>query len=791
MKKIVGVVLFLLLFGHTTLLAQELKFEPVGSGKFIYCNNQEGLFEDTLLNGENPTYIMSNHGLTQDVYHIYISHINYTGVKQDGSQGDHGFDVELDVEFFAREDTVIHLNKAFFETTEVYAYEQDGVRHRYEEEWGLFQVCCDILGAPLYTFDGEQTYLPRKFEAVTLELKAGERVWLSEYLEGYEAVHFGKPVHIQGQFEIVSGKADVNVGAFRHNGLLKDRSAFTGEAAFGSYMRDRCHKGIANSLPEVIAKLNYEISDDMADQTALPITLYNQYAAEGSELTAWYTHLNPQNDIWSKYNVAESDILPLYYKDDAKLTFYGPLVPENEKDNVWVFDTKHSDTKGYEPALYKGDPLYYKPNFELVTMEDNLNSSCSMGNFGVADTYAVTITNSGEKARFLGLNITTASAIIAYKTDAGGKVRQGNLKNVTAEKESVIMVEEEIAPSETKTVYFSVVLPVNYNGGTKTELIVSDESQFKMETPKEKTKVQLLNGVLASETEYKDLFPGNQNSFEVLKGKDTALLRWCAWDGKPWYYYNLWQYANKAYMVDEEGHILAEHAFAAIPVASSWQNNVFYVELADGTVQCSEDGVNWEPYEGNLPEYIPFYDLSTASEWAREGLKTAFDKGICLDNKSGYRLTENITRLEFCELAGKLLEGYGFARGGGIALPKFSDTDSEAVEKMVIAGVIYGFEDGTFRPNDMLTREQAAAILKRLLRIIGTVPETESYLFSDATEISDWATESVDVMRLTGIMLGVEDNKFAPKAFYTREQAVLTVLRLLEYAEKKDLRQMP
>lgn len=784
MKKLTCVILFLLLC--VSVSAQELKFEPVGGGKFIYCNNQEGIFETTLLNGENPTYIMNNCGLTEDLYHIYISHINYTGVKLDGSKGDHGFDIELDVEFYAREDAVIRLDKAFFETTEVYAYRQDGIRHRYEEEWGLFQVCCDMLGAPIYTFDGEQTYFPRDFEAVTINLKAGERVWLSEYLADYEEVHFGKPVHIQGQFEILSGTADVNVGAFKHNGILKDRSGFTGDAAFGSYMRDRCLKGVAESLPEVVASLEYEITDEMEDKTALPVTIYNQYAKEGSQLTEWYANLNPQNDIWSKYNAVESDILPLYYKDDLKLTFYGESVPEEERDNVWLFDTRHSDTKEYEPALYTGDPAFYKPNYELIVQEDNLNSSCSMGNYGVADTYAVTVTNSGTKKRYLGLEITTASAIIAYKTGEKGNASQGNLKNVTANKESVIMLEDEIVPGETKTVHYSVVLPVNYNGGTKTALVVSDESRFKMEEPKEKTRETLLNGVLLSETKFDNLFPESKNSFEVLKGKNTSLVRWCAWDGKPWYYYNLWNYANKTYMIDSEGNLLSEYTFAAIPVASSWQKNVFYVELADGTVQCTKDGVSWESYSGILPEYIPFYDLETASVWAREGLDAAFDKGICLDNEKGYRLTENITRLEFCRLVSGILQDVA---PEGDTEPEiiFSDVDSDVVEKLVSAHIIYGFDDGTFRPNEHITREQAAAILTRIMKASGKLAGAESHQFADDGDISGWAKDSVDAMYSAGIMVGVGDNRFAPLAYYTREQAVLTVLKVTDFEPRETL----
>ena len=71
-----------------------------------------------------------------------------------------------------------------------------------------------------------------------------------------------------------------------------------------------------------------------------------------------------------------------------------------------------------------------------------------------------------------------------------------------------------------------------------------------------------------------------------------------------------------------------------------------------------------------------------------------------------------------------------------------------------------------FRLNDLLTEEQAATILTRLMHIVGNVPNAHANLFSDDIDISDWAKESVYVMRHTGIMLGVNGNHFASQLFH-------------------------
>ncbi len=60
--------------------------------------------------------------------------------------------------------------------------------------------------------------------------------------------------------------------------------------------------------------------------------------------------------------------------------------------------------------------------------------------------------------------------------------------------------------------------------------------------------------------------------------------------------------------------------------------------------------------------------------------------------------------------------------------------------------------------------------------------ETKDLPFPDADEISDWARESVEVMYTWGILQGREDGSFGPQRLLTREQCLITFLRLYENA---------
>ena len=108
----------------------------------------------------------------------------------------------------------------------------------------------------------------------------------------------------------------------------------------------------------------------------------------------------------------------------------------------------------------------------------------------------------------------------------------------------------------------------------------------------------------------------------------------------------------------------------------------------------------------------------------------------------------------------------------------FTDTTDLNVAKMVKVGVVNGMGDGTFAPNAKLTRVQAATMLSRLANALEEPLTVSAPAFADNDQISDWAFDAAGEVQAAEIMKGVEDNLFAPKRDYTREQSILTMDRL-------------
>jgi len=182
-----------------------------------------------------------------------------------------------------------------------------------------------------------------------------------------------------------------------------------------------------------------------------------------------------------------------------------------------------------------------------------------------------------------------------------------------------------------------------------------------------------------------------------------------------------------------------------------------------------ESDATTPPKEDNAP------NLNTATSWARDNINEAYTIGLIPSAlQSAY--TKAATRAEFCSLAVAL---YETVTGNEIKeRTKFDDTSDINVEKMAALGVVNGVGNNKFAPNDPLTREQAATMIARLANVIGKPLEKQASTFNDSSSISSWAIEAVGQMQVTGIMGGVGSNTFAPKADYTREQSIITMLRL-------------
>ena len=135
----------------------------------------------------------------------------------------------------------------------------------------------------------------------------------------------------------------------------------------------------------------------------------------------------------------------------------------------------------------------------------------------------------------------------------------------------------------------------------------------------------------------------------------------------------------------------------------------------------------------------------------------------------------SITRAEFATLIAKALKLEN-------AKADFADVTDEWFAAFVgaaaKAGIIAG-SDGFFRPNDTITREEMAVIVVKAYEYLGKTSQNAELGFTDNDEISVWATEFVEKAVGVGLISGMGDGSFGPKASATRAQSASLVKRLL------------
>lgn len=136
-----------------------------------------------------------------------------------------------------------------------------------------------------------------------------------------------------------------------------------------------------------------------------------------------------------------------------------------------------------------------------------------------------------------------------------------------------------------------------------------------------------------------------------------------------------------------------------------------------------------------------------------------------------------------------LYNGHQSAGGtvGSYGLQWFTDVPTTAsyfqpVQWAAYTSTVKGYGNDLFGPLDGITREQFCTILLRYANRFGfTLPTSvKAKTFSDAGQISSWAKEAVDVCQQAGIIKGMGNNTFAPKAGITTGQAAAMIHRFFE-----------
>jgi len=112
---------------------------------------------------------------------------------------------------------------------------------------------------------------------------------------------------------------------------------------------------------------------------------------------------------------------------------------------------------------------------------------------------------------------------------------------------------------------------------------------------------------------------------------------------------------------------------------------------------------------------------------------------------------------------------------------------TDAVKWAAANGIVSGYGNGKFGPNDNITREQMATILLNYQQFTGKFPPdiVADREFSDWNNISDWAKNAVNRLTMQGIISGKPNNLFDPKGEATRAEFAAMMHRFLETIKDK------
>ncbi|TNJ65127.1 hypothetical protein FE784_17240, partial [Paenibacillus hemerocallicola] len=191
--------------------------------------------------------------------------------------------------------------------------------------------------------------------------------------------------------------------------------------------------------------------------------------------------------------------------------------------------------------------------------------------------------------------------------------------------------------------------------------------------------------------------------------------------------------------------------------------------------------VVWHPREYN----------DVADHWSKDAVNDMGSRMVIQGSGEGlFNPDRNITRAEFAAI---IVRGLGLRLDGGAASfsdVKGSDWYYSAIRTAYDYKLISGFEDGRFRPNDNITREQAMTIVAKAMAITGLkaklapkAAEDSLSAYTDAATISEWAKNGIADSVAAGIVSGREGAELAPEAFITRAEVAAIIQRLLQKSE--------
>lgn len=243
----------------------------------------------------------------------------------------------------------------------------------------------------------------------------------------------------------------------------------------------------------------------------------------------------------------------------------------------------------------------------------------------------------------------------------------------------------------------------------------------------------------------------------------------------------------------DEGYLVEE-----VIVLKHGTQNVAVTDLGNGKYTYVQPGTTVQIYATIVPadvddvpeeeEVLLFEDVNQ-DDWFYEAVHFVYDKGWMLgvgDNQFAPSLTTS--RGMITTMLHRISE-----EEIDVDSLNFSDVDADAWYAEGIAwaqanGIVEGYGDDSFGPNDAITREQMATILYRYASYVGYDMEAEADFdgFSDAELMSDYAVEALTWTVDRGLIGGNDDGTLNPLGNATRAEVATILMRFASLVESEE-----
>lgn len=181
-----------------------------------------------------------------------------------------------------------------------------------------------------------------------------------------------------------------------------------------------------------------------------------------------------------------------------------------------------------------------------------------------------------------------------------------------------------------------------------------------------------------------------------------------------------------------------------------------------------------EPTDNDPDRDLDYTDVSGHPH--QPGIDALADHGIAGGHPDGtYRPNAGTTRGQMATYLTRSLRLPAAETTQGGPTDIAGHTHERSIRAVIAAGIALGYDDGTFRPNAPVARDQMASFLARALQL---PPSTGQVTFTDIT--GNVHRESILAVAEAGIATGYPDGRYRPHATVTRGQMASFVARALE-----------